>query len=90
MLQSLQVTIPAGGLKRLSDTDLYCHQAVFQNNDAHDMRLGDSTTTATKGLKLAAAGAGSANAGPLQMQGINLLEWYVQGTPGEVLDFAIW
>ena len=83
---NLQVTIAATNTpQRLTTTNTKAYQIVFQNNAAHVMRIGDSTTTSTVGLVLS-AGGGAANAVPRIVQDTDLTDWYVNGTQNDVLD----
>lgn len=81
----LQVTIGAGTRTQVSATAIQARQAMFQNNGSNAMRLGDSTTTTTKGANLVASG-GTLNSGPLMVQQVDLSQWYVAGTQNDVLD----
>lgn len=87
-VHSFQVTIGAGTNTRVWATDLYAKQAVFQNNDAADMRVGGSEVTSSVGMKLYAATHGSVSVLPMNAypQALNLKEWFVAGTNGQVLD----
>lgn len=87
-----QVTIPAGGKVQLQTglpSTVYVNQYVqfltVQNNGGNEMRFGDETVSATRGIKLTASGASSQSSPFIYSTMIS--DWWVQGTPGDVLDF---
>ena len=80
----LQVTLGGGARTQFTSTPIFARQAIIQNNAANDMRVGDSTTSTTKGAKLSSGT--SLNSGPMLLQHIELSEWYVAGTAADVLD----
>lgn len=85
-IHTLQVTIGSGTTQMLPAGEIYCRWIVFQNNTASDaMRIGDSNTTSSRGIKLA---AGASFFAPPSGQGANerLSTWYVQGTQNDVID----
>jgi hypothetical protein len=47
---------------------------TVQNNGSHNMRFGDSSTSATKGILITPGG--SMTFGPAQHEGQNLNEWF--------------
>lgn len=65
---------------------------VIQNNSAANVRIGDSTVSATKGILLltnAGGGGGSQTITPsLQYTG-DLTEFYLFGTAGSVIDIMV-
>jgi len=85
MPKLLQVTLGAGATQ-ISATSILCREIVFQNNGAtNDMRVGDSTVSSTKGIKLLKA-SGSLTVGPLTENSEDLRDWYVFGTAADVID----
>lgn len=86
-INTLQVTIGAGGNTQISTLDLFAKEVFIQNNAAHDVRVGDSNTSTTKGALLLTTTHGSLTAGPfLDPRLINLKEWFVAGTQNDVVD----
>lgn len=70
---------------------IYVQQLQIQNNSAANVRIGDVTVSATRGIILApsAAGApgGSDNLGAFINYGTYIADWYVFGAAGAVIDF---
>lgn len=66
--------------------NIYVQQLIVQNNGGNDMRLGDTTVTATRGLVLGSSG--SINMGAFINYGTFLSDWWVFGTAGDVVDFV--
>ena len=88
VVRTFQVTIGAAATQ-VSTVNIYCNWVAFQNNTTADaMRIGDSTVTASRGIKLLAGG--SFFTPPLAQPAAttNLATWYVQGTPSDVIDIA--
>lgn len=63
---------------------VYCSVLVIQNNGSNNMRVGDNTTTATKGIIIYPAG--SITTQPLILRGTMLAAWWIEGTAGDVAD----
>lgn len=61
---------------------------VPQNTGSNNMRFGDATISATKGLLLFPTGSIGGIANPLQFSG-DLSEFYVNGTAGDTLDIMV-
>lgn len=83
---SIQVTIGASATQ--VSAILYCRWVVFQNNASHNIRIGDSTVTSSKGILLASGTPGGSftlQPDP-QPEIINLSQWYVSGTQNDVVD----
>ena len=83
-VHNLQVTIGAG-TTQFSTDDIAVRWMAVQNNAAHNVRVGDGTTTASIGILLltnSGGGGGSISTG----QTTNLNQWYVAGTQNDVLD----
>ena len=88
-----QVTIPSSGSVQIS-TGLannespmhFVQQIIFQNKGSNNMRLGDNSVSATRGIILLPTG--SANFATGINYGTFLSDWWIHGTPGDVLDFA--
>lgn len=62
-------------------------QFVPQNNGSNDMRIGDSTVSSTRGIRLSPGG--SLSAAPALSYSGDLNEFWVNGTAGDVLDIMI-
>lgn len=58
--------------------------ATFQNNGTNSMRVGDVTTSSTKGILLKSGGA--LTFGTALSYGQDLNEWYVYITSGDTCD----
>jgi hypothetical protein len=57
---------------------------TFQNNGSNAMRVGDSSTSSTKGISLSVGGA--LTFGPAQHEGQDLNEWYIYIVSGDKCD----
>lgn len=85
-VKSFQVTIGASATQIMANT-AYVRGIYFQNNAAHNMRIGDSSVTASKGILLVAGSpGGSYTVGPLYDSSIDATVFYVAGTQNDVLD----
>lgn len=98
---NLKVTIGASGKTQISTAlpqpaggpgnvvgqppvgNIYAQQIIFQNQGSNDMHVGDATTSSSNGLLLSSSG--SANFGAFINYGTYLSDWWVVGTPGDVL-----
>ena len=86
-----QVTIGAANTA-LSATRTPCYQVIVQNNQTHDMRVGDSTISSSKGILLSQSGdtgvgrIGSVTFGPFPALNIELSQIFVNGTQNDVVD----
>jgi hypothetical protein len=84
----VQVTLGAGATQ-ISPLNINIQSLVVQDNAVHNIRVGDSTVTTSKGLLLAAASpapGGSLNVTLNFPRGTILSQWYVAGTQGDVVD----
>lgn len=85
-VHTIQVTI-GSSVTELITTDTYAHVITVQNNASHVMRVGDSTTTSSKGAELGVGPPGGSMTvavhAPLSL---NLANFYVAGTQNDVLD----
>ena len=89
-----QITIPASGKVRITDTtagffvnvpaNTMVQTLLIQNNAAHSIRVGDSTVTSTKGVQITASG--SSNFGAFMNYNTMLSDWWIDGTAGDVID----
>lgn len=84
-IHTLQVTIGAA-TTQITTSDIPARQVLVQNNSTHDIRLGDSNTSSSRGAVLKASSIGSANFGSYQFEQINLNQLYVNGTQNDVVD----
>ncbi len=80
-----QVTLGAAATQ-INAHGIGFRQLIIQNNAAHDVRYGDSTVTATRGILMNPGGA--TNAGTLNVQGGVLSTEYLYGTQNDVIDYA--
>ena len=84
-VQTIQVTIGASATQ-VSASSLNCKWVVFQDNTAADsMRIGDANVSTTRGVKLVAGASFFIPTKP-EPGAINLQNFYVAGTNGDVLD----
>lgn len=64
--------------------NIFAQQLIFQSQSAaNNMWIGDATTSSTNGLLLTPTG--TANMGAFINYGTYLSDWWVVGTPGDVL-----
>jgi hypothetical protein len=63
---------------------VYCSLLVIQNNGADNVRVGDNTVTATRGILLSPLGSSTFE--PFLFRGTMLAQWWVIGTAGQLLD----
>ena len=61
---------------------------VIQNNATHNCRVGDASVTATRGILLLANGGSQTLTPALEYSG-DMTEFYIFGTPGDVIDVMI-
>ena len=82
-----QVTIGAS-VTQVSTTDIYSSQITFQDNATHVMRVGDASTSSTRGALLSAGAPGGSATfnGGSSGKGLDLADFYVAGTAADVLD----
>jgi hypothetical protein len=77
-------TVPVAAPQPVFRATIPFQWATFQNNGSNNMRIGDATTSATKGILLYPSG--SITFGPAQHEGQNLNEWYVYIVSGDKCD----
>jgi hypothetical protein len=80
----LQVTLGAAATE-VSPVAIFVQTLVVQNNSGGDVRVGDSTVSVARGI-LASALGGSYNTTLNFPRGTILSQWYLAGTPGNVID----
>lgn len=88
-MRLLQVTLLAGATPITTDSKIYSSFLVVQNNAAANVRLGDNTVSATRGILLATASPAPGGSATIQLnfpRGAHLSEWYLFGTAGQVID----
>lgn len=85
----IQVTLGAAAT-RVTTTRTPCKQIIFQNTAGNVARIGDSTVSATKGIKLAASAAANSivSLGPFDTHPLELEDYYIFGTENDLID--IW
>lgn len=90
-MKLLRVTIGASATQ-VSTTSIPVCQAIVQNNNiTNTVRVGDSSVTATTGINLGPAASaglpgGSVSLGPFPAFNADLMNLYVAGTNGNVVD----
>lgn len=87
---TLQVTIGAGTNTQISTTSIPVKQLFVQNNATHNIRVGDSNTTSSRGALISGGATppgGSITSGAFGMQAASDLKfWFIAGTNGDVVD----
>ena len=87
--QLFQVTIGSATTQFIA-TDTPAKQIIIQNNASHACRVGDSSTSSTKGIYLAPGpGGGSVSLGSLNSYSLNLDAIWVNGTQNDVIDALV-
>jgi hypothetical protein len=77
-------TIPAVARTTTIQPTVPFQWVTFQNNGTNAIRVGDSSTTSTKGINLTPGGAFTF--GPAQHEGQDLNEWFVYIVSGDKCD----
>lgn len=90
-MQTLQFTIPASGLLRLSDpgtpnAGIFYQQLVIQNNNQTNFRVGDSTVSATRGILIFPTGSLTIT---VPMSYRRSQEFWVFGTASALVDVLV-
>lgn len=89
-MRLIQLTLGSGSNTQISaNSSIYCSALVIQCNAAHNIRIGDNTTTSSRGILLAAASpapGGSITVQPFIIRGTHLSEWFIAGTAADVID----
>lgn len=91
-MRLIQVTLGAGATQISPNLNgpnqsgqVYCSVLIIQNNSTHNVRVGDNTVSATKGILLGPSG-GTVTTQPLILRGTMLAQWYLFGTAADVID----
>jgi hypothetical protein len=86
-VHTLQVTIGAS-TTRVSSTSIPVKQLFIQNNAAHNIRVGDSLTSSSRGaLIVSGSPGGSITSGAFGVQtATDLNQWFINGTQNDVID----
>jgi hypothetical protein len=84
-IHSVQVTLGAAATQ-VTATIVPCVYVIFQNNAAHNIRVGDATVTATKGILLVAGPGGGTGLFTYAASKTGLQNWYIFGTAADVVD----
>jgi hypothetical protein len=85
-MKIIQVTLGAGATP-VSAQRIPVQQAIFQNNSANAVRVGDASVSATKGILLASGSpGGSLNMAGFMVYGTDLSLYYLFGISGNVVD----
>lgn len=89
-MRIIKVTCGAAATQITTNANLYASIIALQDNGAAGMWIGDNTVAANNGIYLAPAatppGGGS---GTFQMafpRGTHLVDWWVLGTTGQILN----
>lgn len=90
-MRLIQVTLGAGATQispyNSIGKQIYCSFLIVQNNAAGNVRVGDNTVSATKGiLLLPGPGGGSLTGQMFRVEGTLLPQWYLFGTQGQLID----
>ena len=90
-MRTLQFTIPPSGVVQFQDPSsqvpgLYFQHAIIQNNNATDIRIGDNTVSATRGIKLSAGASLTITLG-LSFRPTEQI--WASGTSGDVVDVMV-
>lgn len=85
VMKTLQVTIGAG-LTQVTTTSIVCRQVQFENNATHNIHVGDSLTSGSRGALLLPNSVGSQNFGPFAGDYLDLSQFFISGTNGDVVD----
>lgn len=88
-VHTLQVTIGAANTQILSSgAHLNCRWLVIQDNAAHNIRIGDTNITSSRGMLLSSGSpGGSFYVGPDSSgSSRDLGTWYINGTQNDVVD----
>jgi hypothetical protein len=83
-MRILQVTLGAAATQLTTNPKLYASALIFQDNAAANVRLGDNTVSSTKGILLSPSGSLTVLVFPFH--GTHLVDWYLYGTSGNVID----
>lgn len=82
----LQVTIGAAATQ-ISPSAIFVQTLMVQDNAAHNVRVGDSTVSSTKGILISLGSPGGSYNTTLNFpRGTILSQWYLAGTEGDVID----
>lgn len=86
-MRLIQITLLAGATPITVDPKLYASILCFQSSAAAAVRIGDSTVSATKGIALSpGTPGGSATFQMAFTRGTHLVDWYLFGTVGQLID----
>lgn len=86
MVRTLQVTLGAGVTPVFATGSLHAKWAIFQNNAIHNMRLGDTNITTTRGILLFPNGGSFSAIQSTPISNTDLAKWSVIGTAADLLD----
>lgn len=86
-MRLIQLTLGAGATQLTTNANLYASLLIVQDNAAANVRVGDNTVSATKGILLAlGAPGGSATLQIMAPHGTHLIDYFLFGTAGNVID----
>lgn len=89
-MRCIKVTIPAGGTVQITTNPaIFASALCLQNNGATNMTVGDNTVAAGNGILLAPGTAPPGGSIALTLafpRGTHLIDWWVLGTAGQVLN----
>jgi hypothetical protein len=86
-MRLIQVTLGAAAT-RVTTGQIYSPAVIIQNNAAANVRVGDNTVSATKGLLLLTASGGGGGSITIYRADnrIPLFEYFLFGTAGNIID----
>lgn len=86
-MRLIQVTLGSGATPITTNTNIYCSLLICQDNAAANVRIGDNTVSATKGILLAlGTPGGSATLQINTPRGTHLADYFLFGTAGNLID----
>jgi len=83
---TIQVTIGATATQLSTVSTIQCRSVEIQNNAAHDIRVGDSTVTSSRGILVTATGGSYYVPIVTPSVNINMTQWYISGTQNDVIE----
>ena len=90
-MRLIQVTLGAGATQISPNLNgvgqsgqVYCSLLIVQNNATHNVRDGDNTVSATKGILLFPTASTTDQI--FAIRGTMLAQWYLYGTQADVID----
>lgn len=88
-MRCIKVTIGAAATQITTNAGIYASIICLQNNGSANMTIGDNTVTSTNGILLAPGTSPPGGSATFQMtfpRGTHLVDWWVVGTQGQILN----